>query len=545
MAWATSAIFTLLAALPIAAILILMLWRQWSAAKAGGLGLAIALVAALGPFGFGREVYAGIGSLRASLGVAAEASWMAATILWIIFPALCIHHLQLTSGAIDVLRRFMGRLSADPRIIVLLIAWFFALFVEGAAGFGTTVALAAPFLVGVGFKPVEAVTAPMIGHVVGVSFGAVGTPIVPQIAATGAQVLELARVNAIYHLVLGTVLLFMMMRITLSRMRVREPGVLEPGVRDPGGAMPTGWIALAAGCFLLPYFVIAWWVGPELPSIGGAVLGGIAFVAVVRWRRPVVAAGSMGQGGAEPRDQNEAGEDELDAHHLGLVARAGSPYLILIALILLTRLIGPVRESLSGYAWDWVLLDHFKGTFRPLYHPGTMLMLAFLLGAFCQGSQAGIGKAMVKAAMQLRMVTLALLAMLALSRLMVHATMIDNLAVAAARMAGPVWPVASPFIGVLGTFVTGSATASNILFGDFQHLTASNLKLPPLVMAGAQGFGAAVGNMVCPHNIIAGCATVGIAGQEGSILRQTVWPCVIYATLGGVLAFVLSWIGWG
>ncbi len=514
---------TLFAATPIAIILTLMLWRQWSAAKAGGVGLAIALAVAFGSFGFGTEVYATLGPVSALAGVAAEATWVAATILWIIFPALCIHHLQLDSGAIDVLRRFMGRLSTDPRIMALLIAWFFALFIEGAAGFGTTVALAAPFLVSVGFKPVEAVTAAMIGHVVGVSFGAVGTPIVPQMATTGAQPLDLARVNAIYHVILGGSLLLMMMMVTMHSLRQREPQA----------RFPLGWIALAALFFLLPYFIIAWWIGPELPTLGGAVVGGIAFVVLVRGRRSA----------AERKSEQQ--------ERLTLIIRAGAPYAALIALILVTRLIVPIRTMLNSHVWDWQLLDHFKGNFRPLYHPGTMLMLAFLIGACWQRAAGGqIKSAMIKAARQLGPVTLALLAMLTLSRLMVHATMIDTLAIAAAATAGPLWPMVAPFVGALGAFVTGSATASNILFCDFQHATATNLKLPTLLMAGAQGFGAASGNMFCPHNIIAGSATVGIAGQEGAILRRTLWPCLIYTMLGGLLALLLSWLdvipgGWG
>lgn len=507
---------TLAAAAPIAAIVLLMIWRQWSAAKAGGLGLVIAMVVAFWTFGFGRTVYSSLGPFAALVGVVAEAAWVAATILWIIFPALCIHHLQLTSGALDVLRRFMGRLSTDPRIVVLLVAWFFSLFIEGAAGFGTTVALAAPFLVTVGFKPTEAVTAALVGHVVGVSFGAVGTPIVPQMAATGADALDLARVNALYHMILGGYLLLMMMAVTMRSLRQR----------DPQARMPLGWIALAALFFLMPYAAIAWCIGPELPSIGGAVVGGLAFVALVRSRR------------------SDRADEEVQYERMTVIIRAAAPYVVLIALILITRLIVPLRAALNGYAWDWQLLDYFKGNLRPLYHPGTMLMLAFLAGGFWQRvGRRETGNAMVKAALQLRSVTLALLAMLTLSRLMVHATMIDTLAVAAAAMAGPIWPLAAPYVGVLGTFVTGSATASNILFCDFQQATATNLKLPTLVLTGAQGFGAAVGNMICPHNIIAGGATVGIAGQEGVILRRTLLPCLIYTLLGGVLALILARAG--
>lgn len=140
------------------------------------------------------------------------------------------------------------------------------------------------------------------------------------------------------------------------------------------------------------------------------------------------------------------------------------------------------------------------------------------------------------AAGQLGAVTVALLSMLSLSRLMVHAGMIDSLAAAAANTLREVWPVCAPAVGALGTFVTGSATASNILLSDFQQATAQHLLLPVLPLIGAQGFGAAVGNMICPHNIIAGGATVGVSGQEGEILRRTLGVCALYTLLGGLIA---------
>jgi lactate permease len=117
--------------------------------------------------------------------------------------------------------------------------------------------------------------------------------------------------------------------------------------------------------------------------------------------------------------------------------------------------------------------------------------------------------------------------------------MITPLANAAAAAAGSAWPVIAPFVGMLGTFVTGSATASNILFTDFQQATAQNLDLPVLALLGAQGFGAAVGNIICPHNIIAASATVQIPGQEGAVLRQTLGPALLYSLLGGLLALLV------
>jgi lactate permease len=171
------ALEALLAGSPIVLILIAMLGLRWSAARAGGVGLIVALAVAWTAFGFGRRALPDLGPIPAAAGAMLEAGFIALTILWIILPALGIHELQQRSGALEVLRRAMARLSPDPRVAALLVAWFFVLFVEGAAGFGTSVALAAPFLVAAGFGRVEAVTIALVGHAVGVSFGAVGTPI--------------------------------------------------------------------------------------------------------------------------------------------------------------------------------------------------------------------------------------------------------------------------------------------------------------------------------------------------------------------------------
>lgn len=505
-----------IAALPILAILVLMLIFKWSAAQAGLTGLILALMLAWTVFGYGagREVEVGVAA--ATMGALAEAVFTAVTILWIIIPALCIHHLQLRTGAIEVLRQSLGSLSADPRITVILVAWFFALFIEGAAGFGTTIALAAPFLVSVGFRPVEAVTLVLIGHSVGVSFGAVGTPIVPQVEMTGLSGTALAQATGLYHTLLGWVMLCIVIVIA-TRSLPNQP---------TESRTVWGWTLLAAVLFLLPFFLISRFVGPELPTLGGALLGGVAFVAIL----------SRVHG---YRPSKNTAIDQSAATPMSLPS-AAMPYLALIGLVLVTRLIPPVQQALLDVSWQWSLSGGFGGSFKPWYHPGTLLLTAFLFSAFWQrASLEQIGGALIQAVRQVAPVTIALVAMLGLSRVMVHAGMIDRLAQAAAELAGDAWPLFAPFVGVLGTFVTGSATASNILFTDFQQATAVNLELPVLLIVAAQGFGAAVGNIICPHNIIAGCATVGLTGQEGAVLRKTLLACMIYVLLGGALLLLL------
>ena len=527
----------LLAALPLLVILALMLGLRWSAARAGGVGLALTLLVAWFGFGYGTEVLPELGVLNASAGALLEALFIAATIVWIVFPALCIHELQLRTGAIDVLRLAMGRLSRDPRIVALLVAWFFVLFVEGAAGFGTSVALAAPFLVSAGFRRIEAVTIALVGHAVGVSFGAVGTPVLAQVAVTPYSGLELSAATGIYHGLAGWLMpLAAMLLVTRS---------LPADQRL--GAAAWGWTLLAAALFLVPHTLIATYLGPELPTLGGSLIGGALFVAALLLARRYT-GGAGGAAGAEAaggqalgtkRPARPGGRAAKAAKRPTAIVRAAAPYLVLVALVLLTRLVPTLREALEGVTIAWSA-DAFGASFAPLFHPGTMLLLGFAAGALWQrASRRDVFAAMRTAAAKLIPVSLALVAMLGLSRVMVYAEMVDTLASAAALAAGSLWPLFAPFVGLLGTFVTGSATTSNILFTDFQVATAERLQLSVLALLGAQGFGAAVGNIVCPHNIIAAGATVNLTGKEGEVLRRTLGVALLYALLGGVLALLV------
>jgi len=303
------------------------------------------------------------------------------------------------------------------------------------------------------------------------------------------------------------------------------------------GAGAWGWTLFAAAAFLLPHHLLATFVGPELPTLAGSLIGGLAFVGVLR------VAGGHGRretdGGTRPDEAPAPSDDERSSSpppRTAALLTAGAPYLVLVAAVLATRLLPALREALSEATWAWQL-GPFDGSFAPLYHPGSLLLLAFLAGATWQRAPRRDALLAAREAVgRLVPVTLALVAMLSLSRLMLHAGMIETLADAAAAGAGPAWPFFAPFVGLLGTFVTGSATTSNILFTDFQLVAARGLDLSPTAMLGAQGFGAAVGNIVCPHNLIAAGATVGLVGREGDMLKRTLWVALVYASLGGLLA---------
>jgi lactate permease len=209
-------------------------------------------------------------------------------------------------------------------------------------------------------------------------------------------------------------------------------------------------------------------------------------------------------------------------------------------LVLVTRLVPPVRDPLFEVVVDWRIFDNFTGDVRPLYHPGLLLPIAFAIGAIAQrAASSDVRAAIATTNRRLIPVVVALLAMVTIARTMSQSGMTDELAASAAGV-GAAWPLLAPAVGALGTFVTGSATASNILFTDFQITTADATGQPVLPLLGAQGFGAAVGNIICPHNIVAAAATVGLSGREGLVLRRTLPVALVYVALGGGLAWLAT-----
>ncbi len=510
-----------LAVLPILVVLAMMIGLKRSAALSGAAGLLTSVVLALTYFQ--PHLRQAPGLALPLLGAGLEGVFTAGTILWIIFGALCIFQLQERTGAIDHLRAALARISDDPRVIALVVAWFFALFAEGAAGFGTSVALTAPFLVSFGFGAVDAVVATMIGHGIGVSFGAVGIVTLAQAQLVPQTARQLSGAAASFHVVLGLFMLAAMVRVITGATRDEE----DEAATHSNKAL-LGWALLAGVCYLVPMYVIARFVGPELPTLGGALGGGLLFVGLYRLAH------------RRRTTDDEANAAEADARGLW---RAASPYLLVVALVLATRLVAPVGDALGLVNWSWTLWGEFEGKFEPLSHPGTLLMVGFLAGALIQrASLSQVRDSLRAAVIQLVPVALALTTMLGLSRVMAHTGMIDALAAFAAQVAGGLWPLFAPWVGLLGSFVTGSGTTSNILFSEFQLATATRLGLPPLVLLGAQNASSGVGSIVAPSKIIAGGATVGVAGEEGSILRRLAGPCLVYVTLVGLLALLRVYV---
>lgn len=478
------------AAAPLLATLGLMLVGGWSAGRAAAAGLALALGVAVWVFDFGVGAAPGLAAGLRTVGH--EAAFASASILWILWPALALHHHQERVGAITVLQSALTALSPRPGMQVLILGWFLALFLEGAAGFGTPAAIVAPLLVALGVPALQAVVIALLGHAAGVVFGALGTPLAAQVAMTGLPAADLAWRTALLNVGAAAALMLAL---------ARTAGLA--GSR----AIPAGWILLALLAFLLPNLALAFGVGPALPTLGGAAVGLFVFAVVLHRRRDARSDASAG-GSIDPRG----------------LAKALAPYLILIGLVLASRVLPGLAEGLK--------------------HPGTLLLAALILGCRVQGRPlASLLPAAQASGRRLLPVALALLAMLALSRLMLHAGMVDALQAGAVALVGPAWPWLAPAMGALGSFVTGSATASNLLFSALQLQTAQELGLPTAWMLAGQAVGAAIGNIICPHNVVAAAAAVGLAGREAEILRRTLLPCLAVLLLTGATLAALVGIG--
>jgi lactate permease len=314
----------------------------------------------------------------------------------------------------------------------------------------------------------------------------------------------------------------------------------------------------------VPYLLIAFVVGPELPTLGGALVGGAIFIAALRRGRHertegadavkhLAEAASSDADSAADADRAVSADAAVSATQasasgagvapprMGL-SRAMAPYLILVALVLTTRLVGPLRDASRSLEIAWEGAGGvFEASVAPLYHPGTMLFLALLLGAWAQrATRQQVSRSLLGALRTLVPVAVALMAMLGLARVMVHAGMVDAIATAAATSVGDAWPALAPAVGMLGTFVTGSATASNALFSDLQVASAEAIGQDVSWVLGAQGLGAALGNAIAPHNLIAAAAIVGLAGRESEILRRTFPVALALIVAAGLVALVLG-----
>ncbi|GIK83279.1 MAG: lactate permease [Alphaproteobacteria bacterium] len=532
---------------PILAALLLLVVLREPASRA--MPLSLAVTAAAGVFLWQVP-------LRQVIAAAIEGVLIAASILWIVFGAILLLKVLSASGAMDTIRAGFMRVTPDPRAQVVIVAWLFGAFLEGVAGFGTPAAIAAPLLVALGFPPIAAVVLTLVADSSPVSFGAVGTPVViglaqglhqgealapPVAAALGDRSLRdflraVAVQAAAMDVFVGT-LIPLILIVILTRF-------FAPN-RSWHDGLAAWRFALVGGlAFTLPAAVVATLLGPEFPSVIGALIG-LALVVPLA-RRGMLLPRAVGiRTAADGRNRTAS----PDGPSLG---RAWTPYILVALLLTATRADAlPFKFWSAGatISWTGILGTKIGVSLAPLELPGTVFLAVVLITIPLHGvTIRQVGLALRDTAPVLAGAAVALGTAVPMVRIFINSdinnagldSMPGELAAVAADLAGTGWPLAAPFVGALGSFLSGSATFSNMMFSLVQFGAAERVLAPQQIVLAGQMLGANAGNMVSVLNVVAAASVVGLLGQEGTIIRFTLLPMLWYCLVAGTVSLLLA-----
>ena len=541
---------------PILVVMVLLVILRWPARRAMPIAfLATGLIAGLvweTPF---TQIAAG--SIKGVI--------LAFNILFIVFGAILLLNTLKEAGAITVIRQGFTEISPDRRIQAIIIAWLFGAFIEGAAGFGAPAAIAAPLLVAIGFPAMAAVMVSLIIQSTPVSFGAVGTPILVGVNGGLAGQESVARVVqslglspaeylahigervAFLHSLIGTFVPLLMVAL-LTRFFGAKRTFRE-------GLQVWPFALFAGVAFTLPYYLVARLLGPEFPSLLGALVGLLIVVPAAKkgwlapksvWVFPAREKWDDDWGGASERGAEEFGERPMNIS----LRRAWTPYFLVAVLLVLTRTVDGVTAFLKSPALTWQWANIFgtgvSASTQPFYLPGFLFLLTsvFCYGLFRMSRSAyrlawsGSIKTTMGAASAL-IFSVPMVQVFINSKSNVYDQMPLVLADGVSTFMGGLWPLIAPAIGALGAFVAGSNTISNMMFSLFQFGMAQKMAASESVIVALQAIGGAAGNMICVHNVVAASATVGLLGKEGLVIRKTLIPMCGYLAFGGALGLVL------
>jgi lactate permease len=538
--------YALIAAIPLFLALVLMVALKVSASKSLAVSLLITILLAF--FVWKMELltivaYGTLGFLS---------SW---DVLLIIFGAILLLNTLRATGAIQVINAGFRNISTDRRIQAIIIAWLFGAFVEGAAGFGTPAALAAPLLVGLGFPPIAACLVALIANTTPVPFAAVGTPTLTTLATLRADIgaggqnpevfaRELSRLTTFFLGVGGIfvpVMVCAMMVIVFGKER-KLRSLLEI----------TPFAVFSGLAFVLPYCLLGAFMGPDFPSIISSLIGLGAAILAARYKflvPPYVWDFPARAGGATTSPApNVPGAPGLTPDVLiegkapmGLL-KAWFPYFCIAFLLVLTRVpVLGIKALLQSRRISIPRLFGVEGanfSFAVPYNPGIFpfMVISLITGFACGLSGKEVGRIWRSTARQLIAVAMALFCGFGMVQIMRysnvnlsgHPSMLQQIAASMAENVGRMFPVLSPIIGIIGAFVSGSCTVSSILFSPLQFQTAMMLGIGTAEIIALQLAGGALGSMICINNVIAVTSTTGAAGAEGKIIVTNMAPCFIY-----------------
>lgn len=525
----------ILAAIPLLLAFFLMVLRNVSASKSVGVSflLTVLLVHFVWQVStLDTAAYTVYGVLKA------------VDLLLIVAGAIFLQNTLKKAGLMDVIRSGFQTISPDPRIQAIIIGYLFGAFIEGSAGFGTPAALAAPLLVGLGFPAVPACVVSLISNSTPVPFAAAGTPTLTTISNMADQLTassvgqewftrEVTHKVCVYLGVGGLVVPILLVAVLVLCFGEREQRLRRILEMVP-------FSLLAALTFLVPYYLLGTFLGPEFTSIVGAIAGMFLTVLAARfhilvpkhrWRFRTDAATPQTDLGTPPTT--------------GQFFLAWTPYLAIAVLLFVTRVdVFGLKDILKGIyipihnilGVDGLNLD-FQWAYNPGIFPFGVIALVTALVRRVPGRETA--QVARDTGRQLANLTVALIAGVAMVQLMMHSgengsgldSMLSQISQLMVNLVGAAFPYMSPVIGIFGAFVSGSCTVSSTLFGPLQYETAELLGLSTTTIVALQLTGGALGNMICINNVVAVTSTTNAPGNEGRIIRTNLLPCLVYCAI--------------
>lgn len=534
----------LLAVVPLVGLLLLIgVFRRpsWAAATSG---LALAILVAT--FGYGMPVSLVVSStlMGAAFGLF--------PIGWILFNAILLYQLTVRAGKFEVIKHSLGSLTSDRRLQALLIAFAFGAFLEGAAGFGSPVAVAAAMLTGLGFTPFYAAVLCLLANTAPVAFGSIGIPV---ITLAGITSLPLDRLSAGVGRICAPISIFVPAYLM----------VVMSGFRGLMGVWPAA--ALCGVAFAGTQFVVSNFVGPELTDILSALASIVGLVVLLRLWHPREVQTTVANGHEMkplPPDHSEPQTRISPVYSKAEIFMAWMPYLLLVGFVLLWGIpaVKPYLDTLT-FAVPWPGLHNAVERVAPLVEmsspypaifkldllaaSGTACLMACLFSAvFLRISPKEFLLTARDVGVQMAKPALTISAVLGLSFLMNYSgsTMTLGLAFAAT---GAWFPFFSSILGWVGVFLTGSDTAANALFGNLQVVTAKTLNLNPILMAASNSSGGVMGKMISLQSIAVAVAAAGMAtSEESRLFRYTLRHSLFLASAIGLVVVFYSYVvpGW-
>ncbi|MCL6546292.1 MAG: L-lactate permease [Bryobacteraceae bacterium] len=516
----------LAAALPIFVLLYLLGIRRRPAWQAALSGLAAAAAAAVLVYRMPP------GTMLSAVGYGAAFGLF--PIGWIVFTAILLYRLTVETGKFEIIKDSIGSLTQDRRLQALLIAFAFGAFIEGAAGFGTPVAVAAAMLTGLGFSPFYAAGICLLANTAPVAFGSIGTPVITLAAVTG---LPLERLSAGVGRICAPVSLFIPAYLI---------GVMG-GWKASRRVLPA--IVVCGASFAVTQLLVSNYLGPQLTDILSslATMGSLVALLAV-WK---------------PKDRFELGGNAVaqaasPRHARSQVLHAWSPYIVLVVMVLLWGLYkGPLNQASLVFPWPGLhekviqtapvvaSPTPYRAIFRFewLAAPGTACLIACVVAAVLLGMSPGAFlQVLAKTFRQMFLSLVTIASVLALAFLMNYSGATATLGLAFAAT-GTLFPFFSAMLGWLGVFLTGSDTSANALFGNLQVVTAGRLGLNAVLMAAANSSGGVMGKMISLQSIAVAAAATGMpAAEEGKLFRFTLRHSIVLASAIGLVTVFYAYV---